>query len=109
MSLNGTLKYIDLIPEILVKYNSSRHRTIGMTPNEASKKKNEKMLLETVYTYSRPVVKPRFKIGDYVRVSKPKYIFSRGFYPSWSNELFRYLFFVFIIPCLIILFQHSYN
>ena len=31
---------------------------------------------------------PRFKVGDYVRISKYKNIFANGYTPSWSKENF---------------------
>ena len=31
---------------------------------------------------------PKFKIGDYVRISKYKNIFAKGYMPNWSEEVF---------------------
>ena len=31
---------------------------------------------------------PKFKIGDYVRISKYKNIFSKCYLPNWSEEIF---------------------
>ena len=31
---------------------------------------------------------PKFKIGDIVRMSKYKTIFSKGYVPDWSEEVF---------------------
>ena len=31
---------------------------------------------------------PKFKVGDYVRISKYKNIFAKGYAPNWSEELF---------------------
>ena len=31
---------------------------------------------------------PIFKVGDYVRISKYKYIFAKGYTPNWSKEVF---------------------
>ena len=33
---------------------------------------------------------PKFKIGDHDRLSKFKNIFSKGFDPNWSEEVFCY-------------------
>ena len=30
---------------------------------------------------------PKFKIGDYVRISKYKNIFAKGYMPNWSEEI----------------------
>ncbi|XP_073979934.1 uncharacterized protein [Rhodnius prolixus] len=32
---------------------------------------------------------PRFKQGDYVHISKNRTVFSRGFTPNWSAEIFK--------------------
>ena len=31
---------------------------------------------------------PKFKIGDYVRISKFKNVFSKGYTPNWSEDVF---------------------
>ena len=31
---------------------------------------------------------PKFKVGDYVRISKYKNIFAKEYMPSWSEEIF---------------------
>ena len=33
-------------------------------------------------------VYPKFKVGDYVRISKYKNIFAKGYMPNWSEEVF---------------------
>lgn len=88
MSMRGSLRYIDHLDDIVKKYNNTYHRTIKMKPVQVNKR-NEQLLLNTVYNYKRPLMKPKFSIGDYVRVSKTRYVFTRGFHPSWSAELFR--------------------
>ena len=31
---------------------------------------------------------PKIKVGDYVRISKYKIIFAKGYKPNWSEEVF---------------------
>lgn len=88
MALRGSNRYIDILDEVLAAYNNRKHRTIKMSPNQVSRR-NEKMLRETVYANYRPIVKAKYSIGDMVRVSKTKYIFDRGFHPSWTTQLYR--------------------
>ena len=65
--------YIDILDDILNKYNNTYHRTIEMkldhlkssTYIESSKKINDKG--------------PKFKIGDIVRISKYENIFAKGY------------------------------
>lgn len=87
--INSTQNYIDVLPQIVDEYNSKKHRTIGMSPKEGEKKKNEKLLLSTVYKYEKKFVKPRYNIGSFVRISRNPYIFSKGFWPSYSVETFK--------------------
>ena len=68
--------YFDILDDIVDKYNNTYNRTIKMKPidiktdsfgeyNEESNEKN-----------------PKFKIGDYVRISKHKNIFVKGYSPK---------------------------
>ena len=74
--------YIDALEDIVSKYNNTIHRTIKMNPiditsdfyaeyNEDSNKKD-----------------PKFKAGDHARISKHKNIFSKGYDPNCSEEVF---------------------
>ena len=46
---------------------------------------------DNIYVDSKKEVNdkdPKFKIGDYVRISKYKKIFAKGHTPNWSEEVF---------------------
>ena len=61
-----------------------------MTPTEASKKKNEGTVYFNLYGDMEQLsYKPKFKIGDKVRISKYKRkIFDKGYTPNWTEEIF---------------------
>ena len=61
-----------------------------MTPVEACKKKNESTVYFNLYgDIEQLSSKPRFKVGDKVRISKYKRkIFDKGFTPNWTKEIF---------------------
>ena len=40
------------------------------------------------YNEDSDVTKPKFKVGDHVRISKYKNIFAKGYAPNWSEEVF---------------------
>ena len=44
----------------------------------------------TYFDYNKEVndKDPNFKVGDYVRISKYKNIFAKGYTPNWSEEVF---------------------
>lgn len=89
-SLQGTYKWLDLLPQIVKKYNSTKHSTIGMKPEDVNTK-NSDQILKTVYNHIKTVdpKKPKFFVGDHVRVSKHRAAFAKGYTPNWSNEIFK--------------------
>lgn len=89
-SLRGNYKWVDILPRLVDEYNTTRHRTIKMAPNDVDSD-NEQHLLDTVYNYKR-IIPPKninkFKVGDHVRLSKYKHVFDKGYLPSWTTEIF---------------------
>jgi hypothetical protein len=47
-TIQGKYKWVDILPNLLNQYNNSVHRTTGMKPVDVNKK-NERLLLNTVY------------------------------------------------------------
>ena len=74
--------YIDKLDDIVNKYNNTYHRTIKMKPVDVK--------LSTYIDSSKEIndKDPKFKIGDIVRISKYKIIFTKGCVPNWSEEVF---------------------
>ena len=65
--------YLDTLPKILKQYKNTEHSSIKMTPVEASKKKNESTVYFNLYGNMEQLSsKPRFNIGDKVKISKYK-------------------------------------
>ena len=91
---NRTGVYIDILPEIITKYNNTYHRSIKCTPSDARKPSNYQHVFnalyndhEGLYTNSfRP--SPKFKIDDQVRISKLKKKFEKGYTANWTEEVF---------------------
>jgi hypothetical protein len=82
--------YLDILPKLIKTYNHSIHSSLGMSPINASKKKNEKKLLDArSITYPTKRLPPKFKVGDSVRLSKTKGSFEKGYEPSWTYEVFK--------------------
>lgn len=60
-----------------------------MAPSKVVGRVVEKRLLKKVYSSDpSPIAKPKFKMGEKVRISKYKAQFSKGYTPSWSTEIF---------------------
>jgi hypothetical protein len=88
-TVQGKYKWLDLLPRVVNFYNNRVHRTTGMKPSDVQKK-DEIYLLKNIYLKEkREKIIPKFKVGDVVRISKQKTVFTKGYTQSWSHELFK--------------------
>ena len=87
---NNTNTYIDILPDLVKKYNNTKHSSIKMTPVEASKKENELTVWRNLYPdrHERIEINPKFSVGDRVRISKKKAVFEKGYTTRWTEEIF---------------------
>ncbi|KAL4153481.1 hypothetical protein QTP88_001314 [Uroleucon formosanum] len=80
----GSRDWITILPALIDDYNNSMHRTINMTPAQADAHPSR-------VTLKHHVVKTRkikFHVGDKVRISVYKGVFTKGYLPNWSTEIF---------------------
>ena len=82
-------KYIDVLKDFVAGYNDSWHRSIKMTPVEASRKENEQTVYKNLYGNLILKGKANLRAGDVVRISKAKGLFQKGYLPNWSEEIFN--------------------
>ena len=82
MTLISKNVYIDKLDDIVDEYNNTYHRTIKMKPVDVKD--------NTYINFEKEVNNKdqKFKVGDYVRISKYKNIFAKGYMPNWSEEVF---------------------
>ena len=74
--------YIDKLDDIVKESNNAYHTTIKMKPVDVK---------DDMYIDFKKEINnkdPKFKVGDYVRISKYKNIFAKGYMPNWSEEIF---------------------
>ena len=74
--------YIDKLDDIVKEYNITYHKSIKMKPVDVKD--------NTYIDFKKEVndKNPKFKVGDHVRISKYKNIFTKGYMPNWSEEIF---------------------
>lgn len=84
---NNTRSFLGDLQNILTSYNNTRHSATGLAPSNVSLKNQEKVWLKL---YNKPVryKKAELGFGDYVRISKARHIFAKGYIGRWSEELF---------------------
>ena len=74
--------YINKLDDIVNDYNNTCHRTIKMNPVDVK---------DNAYIdFGKEVNQkdPKFKIGDHIKISKHKNIFTKRYTPNWSEEVF---------------------
>ena len=74
--------YLDVLDNIVDKYNNTYHRAIKMKPIDVTSD------FYVEYNVISNEKDSKFKIGDHVRVLKYKSIFAKGYPPNWSEEVF---------------------
>ena len=74
--------YINKLDDTVNKYNNTYHRTIKMKPVDVED--------NTYIDFEKEVndKDPKFKVCDYVKISKYKNIFAIGYMLNWSDEDF---------------------
>ena len=89
-SANSTNVYMNALPDLVREYNYTRHSSIKMTPVKASKKENELRVWRNLYPEHLEIydIKPKFSVGDKVRISKKKKTFEKGYTTRWTEEIF---------------------
>ena len=89
---HNTQQWIHILDDITHNYNNSYHRSIKMKPNQVNEENSEKVWM-TLYGENAMTVppKPKFKIGDIVRVEK--YLrnagFTKGYTVNFTDEDFK--------------------
>ena len=83
----GNADWISELPSVTKQYNNTIHRSIKMTPNQASKKSNEKLVNSNLKD-RRVKQQPKFKLGQLVRTADIKKVISKGDSTNYSYHLY---------------------
>ena len=83
----GNADWLSELPSVIKQYNYTIHSSIKMTPNQASKKINEKEVYSN-FQDDREVRKPKFNLGHLVRTADIKRVFSQGDSTTYSYKLY---------------------
>jgi len=80
-----------VLENITHAYNHKKHRTLKMTPYEASQPERVLEVYQNLYgtKLSEKSVRPKLKVGDFVRISREKKRFEKGCTWNWSEEIFK--------------------
>ena len=85
MFVNGDGNWVKIKNDAVITYNINVHSTINMTPVDASNNPDEVRYFISTSTK----IKPKLKVGDYVRNADKRNIVSKGYTSNWNRELFK--------------------
>lgn len=80
-----TTRYIDCLQDFVSVINCRVNRMIGMSPIQVRKTDEPRL---TSLCNTNEVKKPKFKIGDTVRLSKENLTFMKGYKQQFTDEIF---------------------
>lgn len=87
----NTYRYVDVLPALVDGYNSTYHRSIKMQPKRV-RRVHQPVIRQRLYGVTTRKRRQRknykYNIGDWVRISKQRVTFAKGYLPSWSEEIF---------------------
>ena len=85
--LAGNADWLSELPSVIKKNNNIIHHSTKMTPIQASKKSNEKIVYSNLQD-KRKKLNPKFKLGQLVRTADIKRVFSKGDSTNYSYILY---------------------
>ena len=85
--LAGNAARTSELPSVTKKYNNTIHHSIKMTPVQASKTSNEKLVYSNRQDRSVKL-QSKFQLGQLVRTGDIKRVFSKGDSTNWSYKLY---------------------
>ena len=83
----GKADWLSELPSVIKKYNNTIHHSTKMTPNQASKKVNEKEVFSNLRD-DRVKRQPKYKLSQLVRTADNKRVFSKGDSTNYSYKLY---------------------
>ncbi len=83
-----TLRYVDVLQDLVKSINNSHHRTIGCAPAKVDRN-NQHIIWERLFGEDDTKPRYRFKQGDLVRITKEKSQLHKGYLPNYTTEVFQ--------------------
>ncbi|KAL3100287.1 hypothetical protein niasHT_020889 [Heterodera trifolii] len=88
-SEKNTHRWVDIIDKIVKNLNNLVNRTTGMRPIDVNFRNATELRNRLYKDMEQQKRIPKFKIGDIVRITKEKGDFSKGYFPNFTDELFK--------------------
>jgi hypothetical protein len=87
---NNTTNWVNVVDKIVYSLNHSHHSTLGVAPVDVTEKNSSEIWYRIYKNYiEQKQDKPKFKVGDLVRMSSEKHIFKKGYVGNFTTEIFK--------------------
>ena len=83
----GNADWVSELTSVIKKYNNTIHHSTKMTPTQASKKSNEKVVIDNLRD-DREKQQPKYKLGQVFRTADIKRVFSKCDSTNYSYKLY---------------------
>jgi hypothetical protein len=83
----NTYRWKEVLPDLLKTYNRRYHRSIKRSPDSVTLE-NESEVYQSLYK-KRPKFGNKLNVGDYVRISRKRHVFEKGYLPNFTEEVFK--------------------
>ncbi|KAJ1528184.1 hypothetical protein ONE63_008096 [Megalurothrips usitatus] len=85
----GNYCYVDgLLDDTVKAYNHTFHRSLKMRPVDVTADRVLEVY-NNLYGGEKETKKPKFRVGDFVRISREKQRFEKGYNWYWSEEIYK--------------------
>ena len=85
----GTYNWVDVLEDLVTNYNNPKHGSILMKPADVNKTNEDQVWVTLFGDVVGNFPLPKFRVGDTVRVSRYKSIFSKGYEANFTEEIFN--------------------
>lgn len=96
LTRNETLNWVSAFQSLILTYNNTTHSSTKMKPSDVNEQTQKKaisnlysFLWEKDNIFRETMRKPKFNVGDFVRLTKLKNIFKKGYEGYWTTEIFK--------------------
>ena len=88
-SIEKTLNWVDILPQIISSYNRTHHSAIGMSPESVTYGQADEIFAKTHFETRPQTRAPKFAVGDYVFITKQRKAFSKAYKGKFIAEVFK--------------------